>query len=85
MFIVLTVAVVMVVKLKFLVPLHQPLTLNVLGLRVVASPRHADILLFTGAVTRAMRTPAMRAYQAAPDPKICISYGACGCGGGIFH
>ena len=53
------------------------------GIKVVASPRHADILLFTGAVTRAMRTPAMRAYQAAPDPKICISYGACGCGGGI--
>ena len=39
------------------------------GIKVVASPRHADILLFTGAVTRAMRTPAMRAYQAAPDPK----------------
>ncbi|MDG2914553.1 NADH-quinone oxidoreductase subunit B family protein [Bisgaard Taxon 10/6] len=55
------------------------------GIKVVASPRHADILLFTGAVTRAMRTPAMRAYQASPDPKICISYGACGCGGGIFH
>ena len=55
------------------------------GIKVVASPRHADILLFTGAVTCAMRTPAMRAYQAAPDPKICISYGACGCGGGIFH
>lgn len=55
------------------------------GIKVVASPRHADILLFTGAVTRAMRTPAIRAYQAAPDPKICISYGACGCGGGIFH
>ena len=55
------------------------------GIKVVASPRHADILLFTGAVTRAMRTPAMRAYQAAPDPKICIAYGACGCGGGIFH
>ncbi|WP_413742456.1 NADH-quinone oxidoreductase subunit B family protein [Sodalis sp. RH15] len=55
------------------------------GIKVVASPRHADILLFTGAVTRAMRTPALRAYDAAPDPKICISYGACGCGGGIFH
>ncbi|NDL64054.1 NADH-quinone oxidoreductase subunit B family protein [Acerihabitans arboris] len=55
------------------------------GIKVVASPRHADILLFTGAVTRAMRVPALRAYAAAPDPKICISYGACGCGGGIFH
>ena len=55
------------------------------GIKVVASPRHADILLFTGAVTRAMRMPALRAYESAPDPKICISYGACGVGGGIFH
>ena len=55
------------------------------GIKVVASPRHADILLFTGAVTRQMRVPALRAYESAPDPKICISYGACGCGGGIFH
>jgi formate hydrogenlyase subunit 7 len=55
------------------------------GIKVVASPRHADILLFTGAVTRAMRMPALRAYQAAPDPKITVSYGACGCTGGIFH
>ena len=55
------------------------------GIKVVASPRHADILLFTGAVTRSMRMPALRAYEAAPDPKIVVSYGACGCTGGIFH
>ncbi|WP_029010115.1 NADH-quinone oxidoreductase subunit B family protein [Azospirillum halopraeferens] len=55
------------------------------GIKVVSSPRHADILVFTGAVTRAMRMPAFRAYEAAPDPKICVSYGACGCSGGIFH
>lgn len=55
------------------------------GIKVVASPRHADILLFTGAVTRAMRMPALRAWDAAPDHKIAISYGACGVGGGIFH
>ncbi|WP_094752601.1 NADH-quinone oxidoreductase subunit B family protein [Psychromonas sp. CD1] len=55
------------------------------GIKIVASPRHADILLFTGAVTRAMRMPALRAYEAAPDPKIVVSYGACGCDGGIFH
>ena len=55
------------------------------GIKIVASPRHADILLFTGAVTRAMREPALRAYEAAPDPKIVVSYGACGCDGGIFH
>ncbi len=39
------------------------------GIKVVASPRHADILLFTGAVTRAMRVPALRAYEAAPIPR----------------
>ena len=55
------------------------------GIKVVSSPRHADILLFTGAVTRAMRMPALRAYESAPDHKICVSYGACGVGGGIFH
>ena len=42
-------------------------------------------LLYTGAVTRAMRMPALRAFEAAPDPKIVVSYGACGCTGGIFY
>ena len=55
------------------------------GVKVVSSPRHADILLYTGAVTRSMRVPALRAYHGAPDPKICVAYGACGCSGGIFH
>ncbi|HEY8394797.1 MAG TPA: NADH-quinone oxidoreductase subunit B family protein [Thermaerobacter sp.] len=55
------------------------------GIKVVPSPRHADILLLTGPVTRAMRVPALRAYQAMPDPKIVVAYGACGCSGGIFH
>jgi len=55
------------------------------GIKVVSSPRHADVLVFTGSMTRSMRVPAMRAYHAAPDPKICVAYGACGCSGGIFH
>jgi Ni,Fe-hydrogenase III small subunit len=55
------------------------------GIKLVASPRHADILLYTGAMTRGMRLPAIRTYHATPDPKIVISYGACGCSGGIFH
>ena len=46
------------------------------GIKVVPSPRHADVLLYTGAVTRAMRMPALRAFEAAPDPKIVVSYGA---------
>ncbi|AOQ25167.1 Formate hydrogenlyase subunit 7 [Moorella thermoacetica] len=63
-------------------PVYDP---ERLGFKVVASPRHADILLFTGPMTRAMRLPAIRAYQAAPDPKIVVAYGTCGCSGGIFH
>jgi hydrogenase-4 component I len=55
------------------------------GIKVVSSPRHADILLYTGSMTRSMRLPALRAYHAAPDPKICVAYGVCGCSGGIFH
>ncbi|CAG0937114.1 Formate hydrogenlyase subunit 7 [Thermoflexales bacterium] len=55
------------------------------GIKVVGSPRHADVLVYTGAMTRAMRPPALRAYNAAPDPKIVVAYGACGCSGGIFH
>ena len=55
------------------------------GIKVVPSPRHADVLVYTGAVTRAMRMPALRAYHAAPEPKLVVSYGACGCTGGIFH
>jgi Ni,Fe-hydrogenase III small subunit len=55
------------------------------GIKVVSSPRHADVLVYTGSMTRSMRVPALRAYHAAPDPKICVAYGACGCSGGIFH
>ncbi len=55
------------------------------GIKNTPSPRHADILVYTGAVTRAMRMPGLRAYQEAPDPKLVVSYGACGCTGGIFH
>lgn len=55
------------------------------GIKNTPSPRHADILVYTGAVTRAMRMPGLRAYHGAPDPKLVVSYGACGCTGGIFH
>ncbi|WP_331774725.1 NADH-quinone oxidoreductase subunit B family protein [Sulfurospirillum sp. 1612] len=55
------------------------------GFKLVASPRHADILLCTGPLTRQMYYPLLRAYEATPDPKIVIAYGACGSTGGIFH
>ncbi|MCG0239622.1 MAG: NADH-quinone oxidoreductase subunit B family protein [Firmicutes bacterium] len=63
-------------------PLFDP---ERLGIKIVATPRHADILVYTGPMTRPMRLPALRAYRAAPDPKIVVAYGACGCSGGIFH
>jgi len=55
-----------------------------LGIRFVASPRHADMLLVTGPVTRNMESPLRKAYQATPEPRLVVAVGACGCTGGIF-
>jgi Ni,Fe-hydrogenase III small subunit len=54
------------------------------GLRFVASPRHADVLLVTGPVTRNMREALERTYQATPDPKWVVAVGDCAADGGIF-
>jgi Ni,Fe-hydrogenase III small subunit/Pyruvate/2-oxoacid:ferredoxin oxidoreductase delta subunit len=54
------------------------------GIHLVASPRHADLLLVTGPVTRNMEIALRRTYEAAPDPRIVVAVGACGCSGGIF-
>jgi len=54
------------------------------GLRFVASPRHADVLLVTGPVTRNMRTALERTYQATPAPKWVVAAGGCACDGGVF-
>jgi Ni,Fe-hydrogenase III small subunit len=54
------------------------------GLRFVASPRHADILLVTGPVTRNMREALERTYAATPDPKWVVAVGDCGADGGLF-
>jgi len=54
------------------------------GIHFVASPRHADLLLVTGPVTRNMEVALRRTYEAAPDPRIVVAVGACGCSGGIF-
>src|SRR5450755_34391 len=54
------------------------------GLRFVASPRHADILLVTGPVTKNMREALERTYNATPDPKWVVAVGACAVDGGIF-
>ena len=54
------------------------------GVHLVASPRHADVLLVTGPVTRNMEIALQRTYEAAPEPRIVVAVGACGCSGGIF-
>lgn len=54
------------------------------GIKFVASPRHADLLLVTGPVSRHMRIALERAYEATPDPKLVVAVGDCGCTGGVF-
>ncbi|MBX6329711.1 MAG: NADH-quinone oxidoreductase subunit NuoB [Pseudolabrys sp.] len=54
------------------------------GLRFVASPRHADVLLVTGPVTKNMREALERTYAATPDPKWVVGVGACAIDGGVF-
>ena len=55
-----------------------------LGIHFVASPRHADMLLVTGPVTRNMELALIKTYRACPEPKVVVAVGACGIGGGIF-
>jgi len=55
------------------------------GVRLVASPRHADALLVTGPVTRQFTPILKRVYEMVPEPKVVIAIGACGCGGGIWY
>ncbi len=54
------------------------------GIKFVASPRHADLLLVTGPVSRNMEEALRRTYEATPDPKLVVAIGDCGCTGGIF-
>src|ERR1700720_2760835 len=65
--------------------LNNPLyNLEGLGIRFVASPRHADLLLVTGPVSKHMEVALLRTYEATPDPKLVVAIGDCGCTGGIF-
>lgn len=64
---------------------NNPLyNLEGLGIRFVASPRHADLLLVTGPVSANMEMALQRVYDATPDPKLVVAIGDCGCTGGIF-
>ncbi|MBS0580832.1 MAG: NADH-quinone oxidoreductase subunit B family protein [Proteobacteria bacterium] len=65
--------------------LNNPIyNLEGLGIRFVASPRHADLLLVTGPVSRHMEAALKRTYEATPDPKLVVAIGDCGCTGGVF-
>ena len=55
-----------------------------MGVKFVASPRHADLLLVTGPVTRNMEIALKRAFEAVPEPKWVVAMGDCGCTGGMF-
>ncbi|HEX4523438.1 MAG TPA: NADH-quinone oxidoreductase subunit B family protein [Casimicrobiaceae bacterium] len=55
-----------------------------IGIRFVASPRHADMLLVTGPVSKHMAIALKRTYEATPEPKLVVAVGDCGCTGGIF-
>ncbi|MEO8101606.1 MAG: NADH-quinone oxidoreductase subunit B family protein [Betaproteobacteria bacterium] len=55
-----------------------------LGIKFVASPRHADMLLVTGPVSRHMERALKIAYDATPGPKLVVAVGECGCNGGVF-
>lgn len=55
-----------------------------LGIKFVASPRHADLLLVTGPVARNMEVALQRTFAAMPAPKLVVAVGDCGCTGGIF-
>jgi Ni,Fe-hydrogenase III small subunit/formate hydrogenlyase subunit 6/NADH:ubiquinone oxidoreductase subunit I len=54
------------------------------GIHFVASPRHADMLLVTGPVSRNMELALRKTYDATPAPRLVVAVGACGCSGGIF-
>ena len=55
-----------------------------LGIRFVASPRHADMLLVTGPVSKHMEAALRLTYEATPEPRLVVAIGNCGCTGGIF-
>lgn len=55
-----------------------------LGIKFVASPRHADLLLVTGPVSRNMESALRRVYDATPDPKLVVAVGDCGSENGLF-
>jgi len=68
-----------------IVALNNPIyDIERFGIHFVASPRHADMLLVTGPVTRNMELALLKTYRATPEPRLVVAVGACGISGGIF-
>jgi membrane-bound hydrogenase subunit mbhJ len=55
------------------------------GIRLVGSPRHADVMLVTGPVVKKMKDRLIRVYSQIPDPKVVMCIGTCGISGGVFY
>lgn len=55
------------------------------GIQLKGSPRHADVLVCSGAVTRQIRDRLVRVYEQMPEPKFVVSVGTCSCSGGVFQ
>jgi membrane-bound hydrogenase subunit mbhJ len=55
------------------------------GIKLVGSPRHADVLMVTGPVPKKMKERVLRVYEQTPDPKVVICCGTCGESGGVFY
>ncbi|HTU01948.1 MAG TPA: hypothetical protein VMG58_09035, partial [Candidatus Sulfotelmatobacter sp.] len=55
------------------------------GIKLVGSPRHADVMLCQGPAMRSTAAALRRAYEAMPSPKLVFAIGSCACGGGIWH
>ena len=71
--------------IEILATLTPRYDLERLGVRLQGSPRHADVLICTGPVTRQARERLLRTYEQMPDPKFVVAVGSCGVASGAFH
>lgn len=71
--------------IEILATLTPRYDLERLGIKLQGSPRHADVLVCTGPVTRQSRDRLRRIYEQMPEPKFVVAVGTCGISGGVFH
>jgi NADH-quinone oxidoreductase B subunit len=71
--------------IELLAALNPKYDLERFGMILRGSPRHADVLLCTGTVTRQIRDRFKRIYDQVPEPKFVMAFGNCACSGGVFQ